>query len=136
MGIMSILEEESMFPKATDKTFQDKLNTNHLGKSPNFEKPKPPKGNQKEAQFALKHYAGTVPYNIHNWLEKNKDPLNDCVVDQLKHGSLALIGECFIDHAGKEIICQLRKNNGSKRSCCKLLLVQFSENSCINYHSP
>lgn len=100
MGILSILEEESMFPKASDKTFLDKLNTNHLGKSPNFQKPKPPKPGQAEAHFALVHYAGTVPYNISGWLEKNKDPLNDCVVDQLKHGSNALLVEIFSDHPG------------------------------------
>ncbi|RWS28092.1 myosin heavy chain: muscle-like protein, partial [Leptotrombidium deliense] len=98
MGILSILEEESMFPKATDKTFEEKLNTNHLGKSNNFEKPKPP--NKSGAHFALKHYAGTVPYNITSWLEKNKDPLNDCVVDQFKHGSNNLIVEIFADHPG------------------------------------
>lgn len=60
MGVMSILEEESMFPKATDKTFSDKLNNNHLGKSPCFVKPKPPKPGQQEAHFAIGHYAGTV----------------------------------------------------------------------------
>lgn len=38
LGILSILEEESLFPKATDKTFEDKLKANHLGKSPNFVK--------------------------------------------------------------------------------------------------
>jgi myosin heavy chain 6/7 len=25
-----------------------------------------------------------VAYNLTNWLEKNKDPLNDTVVDQMK----------------------------------------------------
>jgi len=43
MGIMSILEEECMFPKASDKTFLAKLFENHMGKSPNFQKPKPVK---------------------------------------------------------------------------------------------
>lgn len=100
MGILSILEEQSMFPKATDKTFEEMLKTNHLGKSPNFQKPKPPKPGQKEAHFALGHYAGTVQYNITNWLEKNKDPLNDCVVDQFKRGSNKLLVEIFIDHPG------------------------------------
>merc|ERR1719322_1105982 len=38
-GILSILEEQCMFPKATNKTFQDKLYQNHLGKSNNFIKP-------------------------------------------------------------------------------------------------
>jgi myosin heavy chain 6/7 len=39
---------------------------------------------QAEAHFALKHYAGIVRYNVLNWLEKNKDPLNDTVVAVLK----------------------------------------------------
>ncbi|XP_057653588.1 myosin heavy chain, muscle isoform X43 [Diorhabda carinulata] len=101
MGILSILEEESMFPKATDKTFEEKLNTNHLGKSPNFQKPKPPKPGQQAAHFTLGHYAGNVPYNITGWLEKNKDPLNDTVVDLFKKGSNNLVVEIFADHPGQ-----------------------------------
>ncbi|XP_039313564.1 myosin heavy chain, muscle isoform X27 [Solenopsis invicta] len=101
MGILSILEEESMFPKATDKTFEEKLNNNHLGKSPNFLKPKPPKPGQQAAHFAIGHYAGNVPYNITGWLEKNKDPLNDTVVDQYKKSSNKLLVEIFADHPGQ-----------------------------------
>ncbi|XP_058803249.1 myosin heavy chain, muscle isoform X5 [Phymastichus coffea] len=101
MGILSILEEESMFPKATDKTFEEKLNNNHLGKSPNFLKPKPPKPGQIAAHFAIGHYAGQVPYNITGWLEKNKDPLNDTVVDQFKKSANKLLVEIFADHPGQ-----------------------------------
>uniref|UniRef100_A0A1L8E5E8 Putative myosin class i heavy chain n=1 Tax=Nyssomyia neivai TaxID=330878 RepID=A0A1L8E5E8_9DIPT len=101
MGILSILEEESMFPKATDQTFCEKLNTNHLGKSAPFQKPKPPKPGCQAAHFAIGHYAGCVPYNITGWLEKNKDPLNDTVVDQLKKGTNKLIVEIFADHPGQ-----------------------------------
>jgi myosin heavy chain 6/7 len=72
---MSILEEECIVPKASDKTFQEKLYNNHLGKHPNFGKPKPAKG-KAEAHFDLHHYAGTVSYSITGWLEKNKDPVN------------------------------------------------------------
>ncbi|XP_011506373.1 PREDICTED: myosin heavy chain, muscle isoform X2 [Ceratosolen solmsi marchali] len=101
MGILSILEEESMFPKATDKTFEEKLNNNHLGKSPNFLKPKPPKPGQQAAHFAIGHYAGNVPYNITGWLEKNKDPLNDTLVDQYKKSGNKLLVEIFADHPGQ-----------------------------------
>ncbi|XP_018022395.1 myosin heavy chain, muscle isoform X3 [Hyalella azteca] len=101
LGLLSILEEESMFPKATDKSFTEKLNANHLGKSPNFIKPKPPKPGQAEAHFAIVHYAGTVPYNLTGWLEKNKDPLNDTVVDQFKKGTSELIQTIFADHPGQ-----------------------------------
>merc|ERR1712212_574455 len=101
MGILSILEEESMFPKATEKSFTEKLNNNHLGKSPCFIKPKPPKPGNAEAHFAIVHYAGTVPYNLTGWLEKNKDPLNDTVVDQLKKGTNEVVKIIFADHPGQ-----------------------------------
>ena len=90
-----------MFPKATDKSFEEKLKSNHLGKSPCFIKPKPPKPGQVDAHFAIVHYAGTVPYNLTGWLEKNKDPLNDTVVDQFKKSSMNLMKEIFADHPGQ-----------------------------------
>ncbi|CAG9798367.1 unnamed protein product [Chironomus riparius] len=101
MGILSILEEESMFPKATDQTFAEKLMVNHLGKSAPFLKPKPPKPGCQAGHFAIAHYAGVVTYNITGWLEKNKDPLNDTVVDQFKKGTNMLLIEIFADHAGQ-----------------------------------
>ncbi|VDN05654.1 unnamed protein product [Thelazia callipaeda] len=85
LGIISMLDEECIVPKATDMTFVQKLNDQHLGKHPNFQKPRPPKGKQAEAHFAIIHYAGTVRYNATNFLEKNKDPLNDSAVAVLKH---------------------------------------------------
>ncbi|XP_064213603.1 myosin heavy chain, muscle isoform X5 [Tribolium castaneum] len=115
MGILSILEEESMFPKATDKTFEEKLNTNHLGKSPNFLKPKPPKPGQQAAHFAIGHYAGNVPYNITGWLEKNKDPLNDTVVDLYKKGTNKLLVEIFADHPGQSGAPDAGGGKGGKR---------------------
>ncbi|TFK10558.1 inactive pancreatic lipase-related protein 1 [Platysternon megacephalum] len=94
MGIFSILEEQCVFPKATDATFKAALYDNHLGKSSNFLKPK---GGKKgpEAHFELVHYAGTVGYNITGWLEKNKDPLNETVVGLFQKSSMALLGILF-----------------------------------------
>jgi myosin heavy subunit len=61
LGVFSILEEESMFPKASDKTFEEKLMNNHMGKSANFSRPKGSGGKDhlKDAHFAITHYAGT-----------------------------------------------------------------------------
>jgi len=42
-----------------------------------------------------------VPYNITGWLEKNKDPLNDTVVDLFKKGTNKLLCEIFADHPGQ-----------------------------------
>ena len=38
MGILPILEEETIYPKASDETLEAKLKAQHLGKHPNFAK--------------------------------------------------------------------------------------------------
>lgn len=38
---------------------------------------------------------------MNGWLEKNKDPLNDTVVDQFKHGTNELVKDIWIDHPGQ-----------------------------------
>uniref|UniRef100_A0A669DH31 Myosin heavy chain, fast skeletal muscle n=1 Tax=Oreochromis niloticus TaxID=8128 RepID=A0A669DH31_ORENI len=101
MGIFSILEEECMFPKASDTTFKNKLHDQHLGKSKGFEKPKPAKG-KAEAHFALVHYAGTVDYNISGWLDKNKDPLNESVVQLYQKSSNKLLCFLYAAHASTD----------------------------------
>ncbi len=94
MGIFSILEEECMFPKATDSSFKNKLYDQHLGKCKAFEKPKPAKG-KAEAHFSLVHYAGTVDYNISGWLDKNKDPLNESVLQLYQKSSVKLLAHLY-----------------------------------------
>ncbi|XP_026207102.1 myosin-1-like [Anabas testudineus] len=101
MGIFSILEEECMFPKASDTTFKNKLYDQHLGKSNNFQKPKPVKG-KPEAHFSLVHYAGTVDYIITGWLDKNKDPLNETVVQLYQKASLKLLAFLYSTYASSD----------------------------------
>ncbi|XP_044033499.1 myosin heavy chain, fast skeletal muscle-like isoform X2 [Siniperca chuatsi] len=101
MGIFSILEEECMFPKASDTTFKNKLYDQHLGKSNNFQKPKPVKG-KAEAHFSLVHYAGTVDYSITGWLDKNKDPLNETVVQLYQKASLKLLAFLYSNYSSSD----------------------------------
>ena len=49
-----------MFPKASDKTFLDKLTTNHMGKTPAFGKVNKKRKGGADAHFELGHYAGAV----------------------------------------------------------------------------
>merc|ERR1711963_374182 len=113
MGLLAILEEESLFPKATDQSFAGKLHENLLGKCENFQKPspKPDPG----AHFAVIHYAATVSYNLTGWLEKNKDPLNDTIVELMKNGSNALLVECFYDHPGQPTEVKKDAGGGGKK---------------------
>ena len=129
LGIWAILEEESLFPKATDKSFEDKLKTG-LGKLPNFVKPQ--SKTDKNAHFAIIHYAGTVSYNVTAWLDKNKDPVNDTVVDVLKRSSNILL--CFLwrEHPGQsappeEDKNKKKKKGGGAKTVSSVYLVQLTE---------
>merc|ERR1719153_2164544 len=73
--------------------------TNLLGKWTQFAKPNPRP--DPDAHFAVIHYAATVSYNLTGWLEKNKDPLNDTIVEMIKNGSNDLAIKCFADHPGQ-----------------------------------
>jgi myosin heavy subunit len=55
MGIMSILDEESFFPQATDKSFIEKLHATHDGKSAKYSKLR-----LNPTMFSIAHYAGLV----------------------------------------------------------------------------
>ena len=125
MGLLAILEEETLFPKASDKSFEDKLKENLLGKSPVFLK-KQPGSKDKNAHFAIAHYAGIVNYNLTNWLDKNKDPLNDTVVDQLKKSSNELVVYLFRDHPGQpEEEVKKEKKKGKDKSSFKTVSSAF-----------
>jgi len=111
MSFLAIFEEESLFPKASDETFRAKLFDNMLGKHPNFAKPNPRP--DPDAHFAIIHYAATVSYNLTGWLEKNKDPLNDTIVEMIKNGSNALMIQCFADHPGQPL--EAPKDDGGRK---------------------
>uniref|UniRef100_A0A8D0X2A4 Myosin heavy chain 2 n=1 Tax=Sus scrofa TaxID=9823 RepID=A0A8D0X2A4_PIG len=128
MGIFSILEEECMFPKATDTSFKNKLYEQHLGKSNNFQKPKPAKG-KVEAHFSLIHYAGTVDYNITGWLDKNKDPLNETVVGLYQKSSVKTLAFLFTGAAGADAEAGGGKKGGKKKgSSFQTVSALFREN--------
>ncbi|XP_014837649.1 PREDICTED: myosin heavy chain, fast skeletal muscle-like [Poecilia mexicana] len=114
LGIFSMLEEECIVPKATDMTFKSKLYDQHLGKSAPFQKPKPAKG-KAEAHFSLVHYAGTVDYNVVGWLDKNKDPLNDSVVQLYQKSSSKLLAHLYASHAGADDAKGGKKGGGKKK---------------------
>merc|ERR1712198_1873 len=116
MGLLAIWEEESLFPKATDDTFRAKLMDNLLEKPgcQNFQKPDP-RAPDKNAHFGVSHYAAMVSYNLTGWLEKNKDPLNDTVVELMKNGSNALLVECFLDHPGQPLEAKKDAGGGGKK---------------------
>nr|XP_028606832.1 LOW QUALITY PROTEIN: myosin-IIIa [Podarcis muralis] len=68
MGLLSLLDEESRFPRATDQTLVEKFEDNL--KSKYFWRPK-----RIDLTFGIYHYAGKVLYNASGFLNKNRDTL-------------------------------------------------------------
>merc|ERR1711975_164615 len=130
MGIWAILEEESLFPKATDKSFEEKLKAS-LGKLPVFLKPQ--SKTDKNAHFAISHYAGIVSYNVTGWLEKNKDPVNDSVVEVFKStSSCVLLVHLWRDHPGQPTTTpkeegKKKKKGGGGKTVSSVYLVSLGE---------
>ncbi len=75
VGVFAMVDEEISVPKGSDEGFLKKVITKHE-KHPNFAKPKP-KDLNANLVFVIVHYAGAVPYNVTNFLEKNKDSLHE-----------------------------------------------------------
>lgn len=92
MGLMALLDEECWFPKATDKSFGDKVIKEH-GKHQKFKVPE----FRSEAHFTVIHYAGKVDYNCNQWLMKNMDPLNDNIISLLQNSSDNFVGLLWKD---------------------------------------
>ena len=96
IGIFSCLDEDSVMPKATDKTFTEKLHGLWDSKSQKYRRSKLSQG------FMLTHYAAAVEYSTEGWLEKNKDPLNDNATKLLAASSESHVAQLFSDCADLE----------------------------------
>ncbi|KAM4650637.1 LOW QUALITY PROTEIN: myosin-9 [Discoglossus pictus] len=92
-GILALLDEECWFPKATDKSFVEKV-AQEQGTHSKFQKPKQLKD---KADFSIIHYAGRVDYKADEWLMKNMDPLNDNVATLLNQSSDKFVSELWRD---------------------------------------
>ncbi|KAK9953574.1 hypothetical protein ABG768_017558 [Culter alburnus] len=84
MGMLSLLDEESRFPQATDQTLVEKFEDNL--KSKNFWRPK-----RVDLGFGIHHYAGKVIYNASGFLAKNRDALPADIVLLLRSSENELI---------------------------------------------
>ncbi|KAI1876072.1 uncharacterized protein JN550_001568 [Neoarthrinium moseri] len=109
IGIFSCLDEDSVMPKATDKSFTEKLNSLWDKKSNKYRPSRPgPKHG-----FILTHYAADVEYSTQGWLEKNKDPLNDNITRLLASSTDKHVAGLFADCADPD------DDNGGARSRVK-----------------
>ena len=90
LGLLSLLDEETKFPGATDQTLIYKLRSNlqvHEQYTPSTD--------QNSLKFTLNHYAGTVAYDTAGWLEKNTDTLSPACTSIFRSSVLPLVAELF-----------------------------------------
>lgn len=107
IGIFSCLDEDSVMPKATDKSFTEKMHSLWDRKTPKY------KASRLAQGFVLIHYAAEVEYSTNGWLEKNKDPLNDNVTRLLASSNDKHVAALFADCIDPE------DDNGAVRSRVK-----------------
>lgn len=96
IGIFSCLDEDCVMPKATDKSFTEKLHSLWDRKTPKYRSSRLNQG------FILTHYAAEVEYTTHDWLEKNKDPMNDNITRLLAASEDRHVANLFADCADPE----------------------------------
>ncbi|KFQ17294.1 Unconventional myosin-XV, partial [Merops nubicus] len=88
-GILCILDDQTSLTQATDHTFLQKCHYHH-GNSPWYTKPKLPL-----PVFTVKHYAGPVTYQVHKFLNKNRDLLRPEVLDIFSQSRLKMVSHIF-----------------------------------------
>ncbi|EKM53125.1 uncharacterized protein PHACADRAFT_259300 [Phanerochaete carnosa HHB-10118-sp] len=102
IGILSLLDEECIMPKATDLTFTNKLHSIWASETQPGEEEHPGKlkyePSRFEQGFLVHHYAGRVEYRTDGWLEKNKDPLNDNLTRVLAGAAEKYVASLFSDY--------------------------------------
>jgi len=92
MGILSLLDEECLFPEGTDKSFLDKMHKN-FATNKYYQKVSGNTGNDK---FSLSHYAGTVTYSVVGFLDKNRDTLFTDLMQLCLDSQIPLLNEIFL----------------------------------------
>uniref|UniRef100_A0A8D2ACT1 Myosin motor domain-containing protein n=1 Tax=Sus scrofa TaxID=9823 RepID=A0A8D2ACT1_PIG len=88
-SLLGILDAQTWLSQATDHTFLQKCHYHH-GDHPLYAKPQLPL-----PVFTVRHLAGTVTYQVHKFLNRNRDGLDPAVVEMLAQSRLQLVGSLF-----------------------------------------
>lgn len=88
MGLLALLDEESHFPNATDRSLVEKFHNNI--RSPHYIRPK---GNS--LNFTIAHYAGSVCYDARNFLSKNRHYVPVEIIQLHRQSSLHFVRSLF-----------------------------------------
>ncbi|WFD34646.1 class II myosin [Malassezia cuniculi] len=110
VGILACLDEECIIPKGTDDTFAEKVTAiwgssrgvpNDAAGAAAAAERGVAHGSTKFAasrlagRFVVHHYAGQVEYTTEQWLDKNRDPLNDNIARVLAGADEPFVASMF-----------------------------------------
>ncbi|EDQ90134.1 uncharacterized protein MONBRDRAFT_7459 [Monosiga brevicollis MX1] len=71
LGVLSLLDEESRFPRGTDESLLIKLHSSHE-EAAHYVRPR-----VANTKFGIRHFAGEVMYDVTGLLEKNRDTFRE-----------------------------------------------------------
>ncbi|KAL0100753.1 hypothetical protein PUN28_019257 [Cardiocondyla obscurior] len=109
MGLLALLDEESRFPRATNRTLIEKFHNNI--KSKFYVRPK-----SDAVCFAIHHFAGRVVYQAEGFLEKNRNFLPPEVIElvrQSQYDMVRFLFQCPITKTGN-LYSALQENDSRK----------------------
>jgi myosin heavy subunit len=117
-GIIALLDNEGRNPKPTDLKFNEQLHKTHKFNT-YF-----PKTHPKDTQdcFFIRHFAGDVKYNVHQFIDKNNDTSPDGV-------------EAFLSTSSNPIILEMLSHI-QKSVCLSLVSFVFSRLFFMACHMP
>uniref|UniRef100_A0A8C1Q179 Uncharacterized protein n=1 Tax=Cyprinus carpio TaxID=7962 RepID=A0A8C1Q179_CYPCA len=122
IGILSLLDEQSAFPQATDRDFVDKLNSK-FKTAPNFEVVR-----NHTPLFTIVHYAGKVQYNASGFLEKNRDTIPANIRELFINSVTPLLSVLFLQVADDNFNSTRKQSVGAqfKHSLAVLMEKMFA----------
>lgn len=124
IGVLACLDEDCVMPRATDKSFCEKVSALWKGRSDKFETTRFGDG------FLINHYAGRVEYSTEGWLVKNKDPLNENVTRLLARSQHGIVAGLFGEYVGTdEEVYQAQK--GTKRGLFRTVAQKHRESLAL-----
>lgn len=113
LGLLALLDEESRFPRANDRSLIEKFHQNV--KSKYYIRPK-----SDAVCFAIHHFAGRVVYQADGFLEKNRNFLPSEVIQLVRQSSYDMVRflfQCPITKTGN--LYSALQDTGSKQSVVK-----------------
>lgn len=95
-GLISLLEEECSLGNGTDLSYASKIEKTFVATKSTSNKFFI-KNKVKPECFSVVHFAGPVEYNVTNFLDKNRDTLNQTVKEAMILSKIPLIADLFTD---------------------------------------